>query len=114
MGNMKEKTTAEKMAVIQHWIDGGRIEIQIEGTTLWEECTDEFPTWNWGPCDYRIMLEASDMLYEWWILHDNGDLSTPNTFHTEAWTVRWGGHPAFGKTGRYFNPDSKEFGVLHQ
>lgn len=55
------KTTQEKIAVMQHFEDGGEIEFTINSvdwkdTTIndvdWKDTVD--PTWNWSVYDFRI------------------------------------------------------------
>ena len=51
---MKENLQ-EKIKVMQHFADGGDIEIKAYGVEEW--IVDSDPQWNWVTCEYRIKEE---------------------------------------------------------
>lgn len=55
-------TTAEKIAVMQAYIDGKKIEYYY-GTSQWKECIVE-PSWDWSSCAYRIKPEPKYRPYK--------------------------------------------------
>lgn len=57
-------TTKEKIEVMQHYVDGGKIEINgISGR--WKEWTDhDEPEWDWLKCKYRIKQEPEYVPYD--------------------------------------------------
>jgi hypothetical protein len=74
------KTTAEKIAVMQAFLDGVPMEILTDGNwSLWLPTGE--PEWRWGASDYRVKPEPR----EWWAneyadtggvyLHDSKELA---------------------------------------
>lgn len=49
------KTTKEKIAVMQAYEDGKKIEICGKTEKVWHNAIS--PDWNWAACDYRIKQE---------------------------------------------------------
>ena len=45
--------TADKIKVMQHYEDGGKIEVSIKGHH-WEEWICNVPNWDWSSTQYRI------------------------------------------------------------
>jgi hypothetical protein len=58
------KTTSEKIAVMQAFLDGKEIESlpRIGGTGKWVAWPE--PKWDWDCCDYRVKPGTR----EWWCL----------------------------------------------
>lgn len=54
---MSNKTTAEKIAVMQAYLDGKQIEILMPNGH-WIKFDIPNPTWNWQDSDYRIKEEV--------------------------------------------------------
>lgn len=52
------KTTKEKIAVMQYFENGGKIQSTILGKNNWTDC--EYSTWNWRLFDYRIKEEPKE------------------------------------------------------
>jgi len=64
-------TTDEKIAVMRHFDNGGKIQLRSRSAPCDDYWIDELsPTWNFGQCDYRIKRVAR----EWWVYERNGDL----------------------------------------
>ena len=99
---------------MQHFEDGGDIELD-NGDDRWGDLDrdpdgDIEPIWNWRTLTYRIKKKPVELLYEWWI-EKNNHVITVDTLGTEKSVERyWSGHKSYGKTGRWFNPETKEFG----
>lgn len=49
------KTTKEKIAIMQAYEDGKKIEICRKTENVWYNAI--LPDWNWAACDYRIKSE---------------------------------------------------------
>lgn len=49
------KTTKEKIAIMQAFEDGKKIELYSKTDNVWYNATS--PDWNWATCDYRINPE---------------------------------------------------------
>ena len=49
------KTTKEKIAIMQAYEDGKKIEVCGKIENVWYSTTS--PDWNWANCDYRIKTE---------------------------------------------------------
>lgn len=49
------KTTQEKIAIMQAYEDGKKIEICGKTEKVWHNAI--LPDWNWAVCDYRIKQE---------------------------------------------------------
>ena len=50
-------TTQEKIAVMQHYADGGQIELRNDGTEIWVLSSSPSIEWNWSNNEYRIYKE---------------------------------------------------------
>ena len=50
-------TTEEKIAVMQAYVEGKKIQVRSCGYDLWRDCIYE-PDWDWVSCDYRVKPEA--------------------------------------------------------
>lgn len=59
-------TTAEKIAVMQAFEDGKKIEAGPPGTHYWGP--QATPSWNWELFNYRVKKEPR----EFWVNPDNG------------------------------------------
>lgn len=55
------KTLAEKIAVMQHFENGGEIEYVSISKDNWADIVD--PSWNWSYFDYRIKEEPREPKY---------------------------------------------------
>jgi hypothetical protein len=47
--------TKRRIAVMQAWVDGKKIQYSAGGSFDWQACTN--PVWGWGKFDYRIAPE---------------------------------------------------------
>lgn len=50
-------TTKEKIAVMQAYEDGKKIQVATNGEEDWEDFNFGEPMWDWECCDYRIKPE---------------------------------------------------------
>jgi hypothetical protein len=48
------KTLQEKIAVMQAFADGKKIELCDSGVSNWRESINANPSWNWYQYDYRV------------------------------------------------------------
>lgn len=48
-------TIEEKIAVMQAYADGKKIEYKLKTKDNW--CINPNPDWNWGACEYRVKSE---------------------------------------------------------
>lgn len=107
-------TLIEKIEVMKHYESGG----DVEWAAL--EHPDEFkyhegvePVWNWQEYVYRIKPKPVELLYEWWYITQSGsNMQFGSSIETEeSAKIGYRDMKSYGKTGRYFNPETKEFGV---
>lgn len=71
------KTLAEKIAIMQAYLDGKKIEINRFGTCTWHD-VDEEPLFNWKDYDYRV----KPVIREGWInLYD----MSSNVYDKNTW-----------------------------
>lgn len=59
----KNMTTEEKIAVMQAYVDGKKIQAKTFGADNWMDCIVE-PSWNWVVYDYRVKPEAKYRPYK--------------------------------------------------
>lgn len=59
------KTIQEKIEVMQHYANGGVIDIKNILDEEWNACV--CPRWNWGDYDYRIVKQKKTILIEKWL-----------------------------------------------
>ena len=64
------KTIEEKIAVMQHYANGGEVECLIGDNGEILE-----PTWNWSSVDYRIKEQKKTVTIEKWLLEQNGEIT---------------------------------------
>jgi hypothetical protein len=60
------ETTAEKIAVMQAYVEGKEIQFCESGKETWLDLNlqDSEPRWNWERCDYRVKPKPR----EWWFV----------------------------------------------
>lgn len=60
------KTTAEKVAVMQAFIEGKKIQtmstMNARHNRPWADLVATNPTWDWGVCDYRVRPMRKDYI----------------------------------------------------
>jgi len=49
---MTREETKQAIAVMQHYADGGEVEVISESNSTWSIAVD--PCWDWALCKYRI------------------------------------------------------------
>ena len=64
------KTIQEQIEVMQHFANGG--DIEIFSNDNWVDAIN--PGWNWNHCDYRIKEQKKTVIIEKWLCKD-GDTS---------------------------------------
>ena len=64
------KTIEEMIEVMQHYTNGG--DIEIFSNDKWVDAIK--PGWNWNHCDYRIKEQKKTVIIEKWLCKD-GDTS---------------------------------------
>ena len=64
------KTIEEMIEVMQHYTNGG--DIEIFSNDNWVDAIN--PGWNWNHCDYRIKEQKKTVIIEKWLCKD-GDTS---------------------------------------
>ena len=62
------KTIEEQIAVMQHFANGGKVEVFDSGYESWEEL--ESTDFNWGYRDYRIKEKKQTVTIEKWLIKD--------------------------------------------
>lgn len=71
-------TTAEKIAVMTHYENGGKIQVRIAGDPNWNDWLFPGPPiWNWLKSDYRIKPEPVGPKEIWINVYKDG-----NVFHS--------------------------------
>ena len=107
--------TKEKIKVMQHFEDGGEVEYKewCNSTSQWHLVETNEPIWSWARCDYSIKPKKVELWYEWITQKDNQYVVCVHSeFITEDLARKmFKGNETLEKTGRYFNPVTKEFGV---
>lgn len=77
------KTNREKIAVMESFEKGDKIEVQVRGGSAW--CLIVDPSWDWMHCDYRIAPSAPKL---------KRVPLTPEDLPAVCWvrnTSKWGG-----------------------
>lgn len=103
-------TLIEMINTMKHYESGGEVEFKNKVRGGW--FVDASPSWNWSTYDYRIKPKPVELLYEWWYTTPNSprvflgvSLYTKEEAESQFMRV-----DRYGKTGRWFNPETKEFG----
>ena len=65
------KTIEEQIAVMQHFANGGKVEVFDSGYESWEEL--ENTDFNWGYRDYRIKEKKQTVTIEKWVVKVDND-----------------------------------------
>ena len=65
------KTIEEQIAVMQHFANGGKVEVFDSGYESWEEL--ENTDFNWGYRDYRIKEKKQTVTIEKWLVKVDND-----------------------------------------
>ena len=65
------KTIEEQIAVMQHFANGGKVEVFDSGYESWEELEDT--DFNWGYRDYRIKEKKQTVTIEKWLVKVDND-----------------------------------------
>lgn len=76
------KTIEEQIAVMQHFANGGKVEVFDSGYESWEEL--ESTDFNWGYRDYRIKEKKQTVTIEKWLCLDKADIKTNRFYILEA------------------------------
>lgn len=58
------KTIQEQIAIMQHYANGG--DIEIFSNDNWVDAIN--PGWNWTHCDYRIKEQKKTVIIEKWLM----------------------------------------------
>lgn len=72
------KTIQEQIAVMQHFANGGEVEI-IERNVkmpdaIWVKVN--YPCWNWDRYDFRIKNQKKTVTIEKWLVEQDGEITT--------------------------------------
>ena len=103
-------TLSEKIKVMQHFEQGGEVEFKRRINKFennWQE--NEHPYWDWATFDYRIKPKPVELLYEWWYQYPDKTTIVGVSLMTEKEALERLSKDSYGKTGRAFNPETKEF-----
>ena len=104
-------TLIEQIEVMKHFENGGEVEFWSTDTKTWIDA--EPPRWNWGSCKYRKKPKPVELLYEHWY-NLGGQLYVDDRLRTNPEAQHYflvKNTMEYGKTGRWFNPKTKEFGT---
>ena len=64
--------TAEKIKVMQAWLDGEVIEVSEKGRCCWRERPQNWGIeWDWSRCDYRIKEQDYSLDIPWELIEDH-------------------------------------------
>ena len=75
----------EMIKVMQHFADGGEVEINSTVGNYWTEITS--PSWDWVYHEYRIQPEKQKIIIEKWLCSDKqGGLIVIETPNIEEYT----------------------------
>lgn len=76
------KTIKEQIEVMQHFANGGKVEVFDSGYGSWEEL--ENTDFNWGYRDYRIKEKKQTVTIEKWLCLDKADIKTNRFYILES------------------------------
>ena len=75
----------EMIKVMQHFENGGEVEINSKNDNCWTKITS--PSWDWFCHEYRIKPEKQKLTIEKWLCSDNqGGLVVIETTNIEEYT----------------------------
>ena len=60
----------EMIKVMQHYADGGEVEMSIKGNDNWVSCSSVY--WNWYKMDYRKKEQKQKVTIEKWLCESSG------------------------------------------
>ena len=98
---MTREETRKARIVMQHFEDGGEVQILVhdyDGRQEWEDCPN--PDWNWDYHTYRIKPQSMKVTEE-----EKEIISKPPIF--------WAKHKETGKVDCFFNRALHYFGDTH-
>ena len=101
----------EILPLMHHFMQDGEVEYQYRNTNdEWQDA--KTPSWD-NNKHYRIKPKKVELWYEWITQKDNQYVVCVHSeFITEDLARKmFKGNETLEKTGRYFNPVTKEFGV---
>jgi uncharacterized protein (DUF2237 family) len=87
------KTIQEQIEVMQHYANGG--DIEIFSIDHWVDAIN--PGWNWNHCDYRIKEQKKAVVIEKWLMKDGdkksffiaeGDKSYLENYNSQVEKIR--------------------------
>lgn len=61
----------EKIKVMQHYLDGGKVECRLKGEDNWLTLSRYY--WNWHSMDYRIKEVKQEITIEEWLMQSTID-----------------------------------------
>ena len=105
-------TLTEKIEVMKHYENGGEVEMREIAILSSDWRRAEYPHWNWVDFSYRIKPKPVELLYEWWYKPPSSETTfIHTTLCAESKASNKFLDTQYGKTGRYFNPETKKFGI---
>ena len=67
----EKKSTAEKIKVMQAYLNGEALEATTDGLSSWVELGYyREPTWDWEKCDYRVKEEDHTLDIPWEVIEE--------------------------------------------
>lgn len=68
---IEKKSTAEKIKVMQAYLNGEALEATTDGLSSWVDLGYyREPTWDWEKCDYRVKEEGHTLDIPWELIED--------------------------------------------
>lgn len=90
--------------------DGGEIDFKeldfLSGK--WERAFN--PKFYWGKFKYRKRVELKPLLFEWYTVKEGQVWIWREPLTEDQAAEKWDHYDEYGKTGRCYNPNTKEFG----
>ena len=60
------KTIEEQIEVMQHYANGGKVEVYVDDLCTWGKAYN--PTWDWSIYNYRIKEQKKTVVIEKWLI----------------------------------------------
>jgi hypothetical protein len=79
------KTTKEKIAIMQAFIEGKTVEYCYQDTKEWSKI--DSPAWDWIGCDYRIRVEKVKLYYINYVIDTEEDYLVKVLVNTDKITL---------------------------
>lgn len=80
---MKKISLEEKIEVMTHYLNGGKVE--VASTLFWDWASTNTPIWDWNNFTYRKLKEPNKVTIEKWLLRYNDIVVIVETDNIDKW-----------------------------